>query len=162
MRAPSHSSEMMEQQDNRFVSERLSANLASAIRVLDAADRALATRDAGLANVVLGFEADARAGIGPVAGAVRGDAAVESILDLAMRVADLARIAWRPDRLHPEDAEVAALREDIDAVRVHAGLAIEGGFEELSMLTRLVVRGDAHTAAMARACDMRRYACLAS
>jgi hypothetical protein len=153
---------MMEQQDNRFVSERLSVNLAGAVRVLDAADRALATHDAGLANVVLGFEADARAGIGPVAGAVRGDAAVESILDLAMRVADLARIAWRPDRQHPEDAEVAALREDIDAVRIHAGRAIEGGFEELSMLTRLVARADAHTAATARACDMRRYACLAS
>jgi len=152
----------MEQGDNRFVSERLSANLASVARVLDAADRALATHDAGLANVVLGFEADARSGIGPVAGAVRGDAAVESILDLAMRVADLARIAWRPDRLHPEDSELAALREDIDAVRAHVGLVIEGGSEELSMLTRLVARADAHTAAMVRACDMRRYACLAS
>jgi hypothetical protein len=150
------------EQQNRFISERLSANLAGALRLLDAADRALATHDAGLANVVLGFESDARAGIGPVAGAVRGDAAVESIVDLAMRVADLARIAWRQDRLHPEDHQVAALREDIDAVRIHAGLAIEGGFEELSMLTRLVARADAHTAAMARACDMRRFACLAS
>jgi hypothetical protein len=153
---------MMEQQGDRFVSERLGANLASAIRVVDAAERALTTRDAGLANVVLGFEGDARAMIGPVAGAVRGDAAVESMLDLAMRVADLARIAWRPDRVHPAEDEVAALRDDIDAVRVHAQAAIEGGFEELSLLSRLVVRADAHVAAMIRRCETRRYACLAS
>jgi len=150
------------EQRDPFISERLTGNLVSAFRVLDAADRALATHDAALANVVLGFEADARAGIGPVGGAVRGDAAVESILELAMRVADLARVAWRPDRAHPQDDEVSALRDDIDAVRAHAALAIDGGFDELSMLTRLVARADAHTAAMARACDVRRYACLAS
>lgn len=152
----------MMEQDNRFISERLGANLAAAIRVLDASDRALRTRDAGLANVVLGFEGDARATIGPVAGAVRGDAAVESILDLAMRVADLARIAWRADRVHPEDDEVETLRADIDAVRGHAATAIEGGYEELSMLTRLVARAAAHAAAMIRACELRRFACLAS
>jgi hypothetical protein len=153
---------MMEPHDTGFVSERLSGNLASAVRVLDAAERALSTRDAGLANVVLRFEPDARAAIGHVAGAVRGDAAVESIVDLAMRVADLARIAWRPDRAHPGDDEVAALREDIDAVRADAALAIDGGFEQLSMLTRLVARADAHAASMARDCDVRRFACLAS
>jgi hypothetical protein len=149
------------EQPKPFVSERLAASLVSAIRLLDAADRALASHDATLANVVLGFEPDARVMLGPGAGAVRGDAAVESILDLAMRVADLARVAWRPDRVHPEHADVAALRDDIDAVRSQAALAIAGGIEELPALTRFVARADVHTAAMARACDRRRYACLA-
>jgi hypothetical protein len=152
---------MIEQQENRFVSERLRANLASAIRVLDAAERALVTRDAGVANVVLGFEGDARAAIGPVTGTVRGDTAVEGIVDLAMRVADLARVAWRPDRMHPVDDEVDGLRGELDAVRRHAATVIASGFEELSMLTRLVVRADAHAAAMTRTCDLRRLACRA-
>jgi hypothetical protein len=150
---------MIEQHENRFVSERLRANIAAAVRLLDAAERALITRDAGLANVVLAFEGDARGAIGPAAGTVRGDAAVEGILDLAMRVAELARIAWRPDRPHPQDEEVDALRTDVSAVRVHAATAMEGGFGELSMLTRLVARADAHTAAMIRACELRRLTC---
>lgn len=150
---------MIAQHEDRFVSERLSSNLASAIRVLDTADRALLTQDARPANMVLRLEADIRASIGPVGGAVRGDAAVESILDLAMRVADLARIAWRPDRSRPTDAELALLLDDIDAVRSHARMVIEGGFEQLSALTRLVVHADVHAAAITRTCDSRKLQC---
>ena len=144
------------------MSERLSSNLIAAIRVLDTADRALLTRDARPANMVLRLEADIRAAIAPVAGAVRGDAAVESVLDLAMRIADLARIAWRPDRSRPNEAELVLLRDDIDAVRSHARMVIDGGFEQLSTLTRLVAHADVHAAAITRASDTRRLQCLAS
>lgn len=150
---------MIEQHENRFVSDRLRANIAAAVRVLDAAERALITRDAGVANLVLAFEGDARAAIGPAAGTVRGDAAVEGILDLAMRVAELARIAWRPGRPHPQDGELEALHADIAAVRVHAATAMQGGFDELSTLTRLVARADAHAAAIIRTSDLRRLSC---
>jgi propanediol dehydratase large subunit len=147
------------EQQNRFISERLSANLAGALRLLDAAERALSARDVRLANVVLGFEADARTGVAPTVGAVRGDAAVEGVLDLAMRVADLARIAWRTDRVHPAQEQVLELRDDVDSVRAQAATAMAGGFEELSTLTRVIARADARAAAMARQCNLRRLAC---
>src|SRR5262245_24985339 len=61
---------MMEETGNRYLEEQLQANLAAAVRVLSAAQRSLETHDAALANVVLGFEADARAGMRPVPAAV--------------------------------------------------------------------------------------------
>ena len=150
---------MIDEHDNRFVSERLRADMAAALRVLEAADRSLVTRDAALANVVLGFEADVRAGIGSLPSAVRADAAVESIIELAMRVADLARVAWRIDRLPPGDDDVAHLRGDIQAV---SGRARSAALGDVSELIRLVARADAGAATMLRECEMRRFTCLAS
>lgn len=143
------------------MSERLSASLDSAVGVLNAAERALITHDVRLARLVLRFDPGTRGAVGPAAGAVRGDATIESILELAMRVADLARIAWRPDRRRPSDDEIAALRVDVGAVRSHAAHALEGGADQLSALTRLVVRADARAAAIIRMCEGRRFACLA-
>jgi hypothetical protein len=153
---------MIDEHDNRFVSERLRADMAAALRVLEAADRALVTRDAALANVVLGFEADVRAGIGSLPSAVRADAAVESVIELAMRVADLARVAWRIDRLPPGDDELAHLRGDMRAVSERARSAALGDHGDVSELIRLVARADAGAATMLRECEMRRFTCLAS
>lgn len=153
---------MMEESGNRYLAERLQANLAAAVRVLDAAQRALETHDAALANVVLGFEADARAGMRPVPSAVRTDAVVEMVIDLAMGVADLARVAWRIDRLPPLDADVADLVGQVSRVRELAPLAGAGDADDVTRLIRLIGRTDTHAAAMLRTCEAGRFACLAS
>jgi hypothetical protein len=153
---------MMEEPGNRYLEEQLQANLAAAVRVLSAAQRSLETHDAALANVVLGFEADARAGMRPVPAAVRADAVVEMVIELAMRVADLARVAWRIDRLPPNEQDVEHLVAQVIRVRELAPLAAAGDADDVTGLIRLIGRSDAHAATMLRTCEAGRFACLAS
>jgi hypothetical protein len=153
---------MMEESGNRYLAEQLEANLAASVRVLAAAQRSLETHDAALANVVLGFEADARAGMRPVPAAVRADAVVEMVIELAMRVADLARVAWRIDRLPPHDPDVEHLVAQVIRVRELTPLAAAGDAEDVTELIRLIGRAGAQAAAMLRTCEAGRFVCLAS
>jgi hypothetical protein len=97
---------------------------ALALRILRSATAACAERDAARAHVVLLFEQDAREqGIG-----ARGQGLVERLVDLALRVADLARLTARPGA--PEVAELAVLCARCDTVVELGHHAVSGDAED--------------------------------
>jgi hypothetical protein len=155
-----------------------------AVRVLRSAAAACAGRDAGRANVVLGFEADARrdhgragaaarsllaSSLGPgeldrVRSVVRTQAAVERTVGVALRVADLARLSSRrgaPDIDHLDRLcrLAGAVAGTVAESLLRSGYARD---QLLSMAEELLQRTENAAAICERELDAGRHLCLVS
>jgi hypothetical protein len=153
---------MIQEAGNPYLCEQLRSNMAAAVRVLRAAQRSLEHRDPSLAHAVLGLDSGAATGIRPVGQLARADALVERILDLAMRVAELARVAARSDADPPAPADVEPLSEQLTAVCGAASSATRREAAEATRLVQAIRRSDARAAALLRDCEAGRRVCLAS
>jgi hypothetical protein len=152
---------MLELED-RYLCEQLRLNMGAAVRLLEAAGTALDRRDARLARAVLGFESAGDPGMRPLPRAVRADAMVEMVTELAMRVAELARVAWRPGREAPPEQAIADLVLRLSAVARSAGSTNCADLGRAAALAYEVRAADAAVAALLRVCEAGRPVCLAS
>jgi hypothetical protein len=152
---------MLELED-RYLCEQLRLNMGAAVRLLEAAATALDRRDAPLARVVLGFESVGHPGMRPLPRAARADAMVEMVTDLAMRVAELARVAWRPERDAPPDRAIADVVVRLSAVTRSAASTDCADLGRAAALAHEVRGADAAVAALLRVSEHGRPVCLAS
>ena len=152
---------MLESED-RYLCEQLRLNMGAAVRLLEAAGTALDRRDAPLARAVLGFESVGDPGMRPLPRAVRADAMVEMVTELAMRVAELARVAWRPGRDAPPDQAIADVVGRLSAVARSAASTNCADLGRAAALACNVRMADAAVAALLRVSEPGRPVCLAS
>jgi len=149
--------------ENRYLCEQLRLNMDAAVRLLRASARALERQDTRLARAVLEFDAAPQPGMRPLPQAARADAMVEMVVDLAMRAAELARVAWRPGAAEPAQGDVAALVEQLTEVADVAGCTGCRDLGSAPALAQTIRRTDAVAAGLLRQSEARRAAlCLAS
>jgi hypothetical protein len=152
---------MLELED-RYLCEQLRLNMGAAVRLLEAAGTALDRRDAALGRAVLGFESVGDPGMRPLPRAVRADAMVEMVTELAMRAAELARVAWRPGSDAPPDQAIADVVVRLSAVARSAAATDCADLGRAAALAYEVRTAHAAVAALLRVSDPGRPACLAS
>jgi hypothetical protein len=136
--------------------------ISTGLRVLITARRAIVDRNAALAHVVLAFEGDARSGSRGSSPGGRADAVEERLIDCAMRVGELARVAWRPDREPPDHASLRQLVELLDDVLADAPGAVAGSTGALASLCERILRAEGLAIALCRQSEERRSVWLAS
>ena len=156
-----HAVTMLELED-RYLCEQLRLNMGAAVRLLEDAGAALDRRDAPLARAVLGTESVGDPGMRPLPRAVRADAMVEMVSELAMGVAELARVAWRPDREALPDGAVAGVVAQLSAVARSAASTNCADLGRAAALAHEVRTADAAVAALLRVSESGRPECLAS
>ena len=155
-----------------------------AVRVLYSAAAACAGRDAGRANVVLGFEADARRDHGRAEAAARSlmagtmgadelrrlrtvqrmQAAIERGVAVALRIADLGRLSARRGAPEVEELDRLCRLDNVLAGTLAESLAASGRarLELLAMAEELLLRTENAAAAGERQLDQARRLCLVS
>ena len=156
-----HAVTMLELED-RYLCEQLRLNMGAAVRLLEDAGAALDRRDAPLARAVLGTESFGDPGMRPLPRAARADAMVEMVSELAMGVAELARVAWRPDREALPDAAIAGVVAQVSAVARSAAATDCQELGRAAALAHDVSTADAAVAALLRVSESGRPECLAS
>ena len=156
-----HAVTMLEM-DDRYLCEQLRLNMGAAVRLLEDAGAALDRRDAPLARAVLGAESVGDPGMRPLPRAARADAMVEMVSELAMGVAELARVAWRPDREALPDAAIAGVVAQVSVVARSAAATDCHDLGHAAALTHDVRAADAAVAALVRVSESGRPECLAS
>jgi hypothetical protein len=142
--------------------EPVAIHVATGLRVLDTARRALISRNAALAHVVLAFEGEARSALRAVAPAGRGDLAGERLIDCAMRVGELARVAWRRDREPPDEHDVRRLIRSLEGVIEDAPGAAIGSAAQLGALLERILQAERLTIVLSRESELRRSVWLVS
>ena len=147
-----------------------------AVRMLTTAVDCARQRDAARANVVLGFERDATAHpeLREVVAVdrdmlemrmrarVRG--LIERVIDLALRIADLARLSARRGAPEAGELERVCRLGAVTAVTARNMLAAEGSAREplAEVLEELLLRAEISAARAARQLERGSVACLAS
>ncbi|MDX6592948.1 MAG: hypothetical protein QOJ13_2144 [Gaiellales bacterium] len=134
--------------------EPVAIHVATGLRVLDTARRALISRNAALAHVVLAFEGEARSR--------RGDLVGERLIDCAMRVGELARVAWRRDREPPDEHDVRRLIRSLEGVIEDAPGAAIGSAAQLGALLERILQAERLTIVLSRESELRRSVWLVS
>jgi hypothetical protein len=155
-----------------------------AVRILRAAAAACAGRDAARANVVLGFETDARrdqawaqaaarsmlaGALGPaeaerVRAVIRAQTVVERSMDVALRVADLGRLSARHGAPDVRELDHLCRLSDVVAGTLSEALAVAGGprRELMAMAEELLRRAENASALAERQLHAGRKLCLVS
>jgi len=146
-----------------------------AARMLSAAAEAGLRRDASQANVVLAFEVDVshhlrvtipvpETDIDLLRRRERTRGLVERMVELALRVADIARLASRPGAPPVDELDRLCRLSEIAAASGRALLtAPESAFAPLAeVLDELLGRAEGAAQRSARVLDRRRVSCLAS
>jgi hypothetical protein len=137
-------------------------HVATGLRMLDTARRSLVGRNAALAHVVLAFEGEARSGLRSMSPTGRADAVGERLIDCAMRVGELARVAWRRDRVPPDDDALRRLVAIIDGVIDDAPVAAAGSVAQLSDLPERILQAERRAIVLSRESELRRSMWLVS
>lgn len=146
----------------RAQAEAVALHTAAGLRVLGTARRAILGRNAALAHVVLAFEGEARTGLRAFSPTGRADAVGERLIDCAMRVGELARVAWRPDREPPDDDDVRRLVALVDGIIEDAGGAVTGSTGQLADVCEQILRAERLAVALCRQSELRRLVWRAS
>ncbi len=152
---------MLELED-RYLCEQLRLNMGAAVRLLTDAGAALDRRDAPLARAVLETESVGHPGMRRLPRAARADAMVEMVSELAMGVAELARVAWRPERDPLPDEAIAGVVAQVSVVTRSAAATDCQDLGRAAALAHDVRAADAAVAALLRVSESGRPVCLAS
>jgi hypothetical protein len=137
-------------------------HVATGLRVLDTARRSLISRNAALAHVVLAFEGEARSGPREMSPMGRADAVGERLIDCAMRVGELARVAWRRDRVPPDEDALRWLVAILDGVIEDAPVAAAGSVAQLADLSERILQAERRAIVLSRESELRRSMWLVS
>ncbi|MDX6534116.1 MAG: hypothetical protein QOF68_1860 [Gaiellales bacterium] len=86
----------------------------------------------------------------------------ERLIDCAMRVGELARVAWRRDREPPDEHDVRRLIRSLEGVIEDAPGAAIGSAAQLGALLERILQAERLTIVLSRESELRRSVWLVS